>query len=286
VALIELQYRKNYYNSITWNVLEYLSLFLIVMLHEFGHALACRSVGGQANQIVLWPLGGVAYVSPPQRPGAWLWSIAAGPLVNVVLVPILSVLWWLGDSAGWEQTNPNLALYIETVWYVNLVLLVFNMLPVYPLDGGKILFSLLWFVFGRARSLLIATVIGFMGVAGLMAFAIFICSSYPQNGVWLLIVCVFMLWRCIASFKLARQLLRIAKAPRRDGYSCPQCKAAPPMGDFWRCRKCRQKFDVFTSPVACPHCNGPYQRIGCLDCGSPSAPGDWLTGASVQPGPA
>ena len=48
----------------------YLALFSIVLLHEFGHALACRQVGGKADQIVLWPLGGVAYVAPPPRPGA------------------------------------------------------------------------------------------------------------------------------------------------------------------------------------------------------------------------
>ena len=71
-------------------MLEYLALFLIVLMHEFGHALACRQVGGTANRIVLWPLGGVAYVNPPQRPGATLWSIVAGPLVNVVFLPILS----------------------------------------------------------------------------------------------------------------------------------------------------------------------------------------------------
>jgi Zn-dependent protease len=58
------------------------------LFHEFGHALACRQVGGQADLIVLWPLGGVAYVSPPPRPGALLWRIAAGPLVNVLLVPV------------------------------------------------------------------------------------------------------------------------------------------------------------------------------------------------------
>ena len=75
-------------------MLEYLALFVIVLLHEFGHALACRQVGGQADQIVLWPLGGVAYVAPPPRPGATLWSIAAGPLVNVVLVPVLTILWF------------------------------------------------------------------------------------------------------------------------------------------------------------------------------------------------
>src|SRR5712691_9926381 len=92
VALVELQWRAKMYSSPTWNVLEYLTLFAIVTMHEFGHALACRSVGGMANQIVLWPLGGVAYVAPPQRPGAMLWSIAAGPLVNVVLFVILTVV--------------------------------------------------------------------------------------------------------------------------------------------------------------------------------------------------
>ena len=78
VAAFEIGGRAKTYSSLTWNVLEYLALFLIVMLHEYGHALACRQVGGTANQIVLWPLGGVAFVNPPPRPGATLWSIAAG----------------------------------------------------------------------------------------------------------------------------------------------------------------------------------------------------------------
>src|ERR1017187_2002767 len=107
VAAYEINGRTRGYSSLTWNVLEYLALFLIVTLHEFGHALACRQVGGTANQIVLWPLGGVAYVAPPQRPGAMLWSIAAGPLVNVALAPLLSLAWWLGYSAGWGTAMPN-----------------------------------------------------------------------------------------------------------------------------------------------------------------------------------
>src|SRR5438309_9127693 len=88
VAVIEISMRGRRYPSLAWNIAEYLALFLIVTLHEFGHALACRQVGGTANRIVLWPLGGVAYVNPPPRPGATLWSIAAGPLVNVALLPI------------------------------------------------------------------------------------------------------------------------------------------------------------------------------------------------------
>src|ERR1700722_8618423 len=89
MAIYEVQVRENeYHGAIGYNIAEYLALFGIVLLHEFGHALACRSVGGKAERIVLWPLGGVAYVSPPQRPGAMLWSICAGPLVNVALIPL------------------------------------------------------------------------------------------------------------------------------------------------------------------------------------------------------
>src|SRR3979490_1829713 len=101
VAAFEISDRAKRYPSLSWNVLEYLALFLIVMLHEYGHALACRQVGGTANRIVLWPLGGIAFVSPPQRPGAVLWSIAAGPLVNVVLAPIIFGVSYLADAQGW-----------------------------------------------------------------------------------------------------------------------------------------------------------------------------------------
>src|SRR5712692_5525294 len=116
VAAYEINGRTTTYSALTWNVLEYLSLFLIVMLHEFGHALACRQVGGNANRIVLWPLGGVAYVDPPPRPGATLWSIAAGPLVNVALIPILTGLGYLGRSLGWSAAMPNAHALLRAVW--------------------------------------------------------------------------------------------------------------------------------------------------------------------------
>src|SRR5580692_5077855 len=138
VAAYEISTRKGTYSSIGWNVLEYLALFLIVLTHEFGHALACRQVGGTANKIMLWPLGGVAYVDPPPRPGATLWSIAAGPLVNVALIPIFLGLGLLSRSLGWAATMPNADALLHAVWYINAGLLIFNILPIYPLDGGQI----------------------------------------------------------------------------------------------------------------------------------------------------
>src|SRR5512135_1129000 len=104
VAFYGISTRAHRYSSLVWPVLEYLALFVIVLLHEYGHALACRQVGGQANQIVLWPLGGVAYVAPPPRPGAMLWSIAAGPLVNVLLTPVLGAAWVVAQATGWWTT--------------------------------------------------------------------------------------------------------------------------------------------------------------------------------------
>jgi Zn-dependent protease len=153
VAIYSIQYRTHQYSFVGWNAAEYLSLFLIVLMHEFGHQLACRQVGGETRDIVLWPLGGVAYVNPPQRPGAQLWSIAAGPLVNVALVPVLAALWSAGYHLGWSDSHRDLYQLLHNIWVINLVLLIFNMMPVYPLDGGQILRSLLWFVVGRANSL-------------------------------------------------------------------------------------------------------------------------------------
>src|SRR4051812_2611534 len=107
IVLYDIQVASPQYRSYVWNALETLSLFSIVLMHEFGHALACRQVGGKANQIVLWLLGGVAYVSPPQRPGATLWSIAAGPLINVALTPILFGIFAFGKYSGWKDSFPD-----------------------------------------------------------------------------------------------------------------------------------------------------------------------------------
>jgi Zn-dependent protease len=270
VAIYSVQFRTHEYSSMIWNVLEYLSLFAIVLTHEFGHQLACRSVGGQTHNIVLWPLGGVAYVSPPQRPGAQLWSIAAGPLVNVVLVPILSLVVSVSSNLGWYDTNPDAYDLLHNVWWINLGLLIFNMMPIYPLDGGQILRSLLWFPFGRANSLLVASVIGFIGVAGLIGLAIW------AQSIWIGIMSAFILINCWSGLKQARALARIAKIPRRDGFACPSCHTAPPLGELWRCGKCGQAFDTFLTQGVCPHCATQFNVTQCLDCGTSSPFAAWI----------
>jgi Zn-dependent protease len=273
VAVFEINDRANRYSSLTWNVLEYLALFFIVMLHEFGHALACRQVGGVANQIVLWPLGGVAYVDPPPRPGATLWSIAAGPLVNLVLVPILSLIGMLNRSLGWAQAMPNAHAWLRAVWFINLGLLIFNMLPIYPLDGGQILRSLLWFVVGRARSLMAAAIIGLVGVAGFIILAIWMQS------IWFGVLSVFILMNCWTGLRQAQALSRLAKLPRHDGFACPWCKAAPPVGNYWKCGQCGQPFDTFRTQAVCPQCAAQFAATKCLDCGRAHPMSEWMVPA-------
>lgn len=277
VAVFEIQDRARSYSSITWNILEYLALFLIVMLHEFGHSLACRQVGGRANQIVLWPLGGVAYVDPPPRPGATLWSIAAGPLVNVALLPILGASVWLARSQGLPETLPNAYGLLHSVFWINVVLLAFNILPIYPLDGGQILRSLLWFVLGRARSLQVATILGFIGVAGFIGLAIW------MESIWYGALAAFMLLNCWGGLKHAQELLRMEKLPRRQEFACPSCKTSPPRGDLWRCGKCGQPFDTFASGAVCPWCSTQFATTRCLDCGEQRAFNEWVTPTLVAP---
>ncbi|HEX3739850.1 MAG TPA: M50 family metallopeptidase [Terriglobales bacterium] len=275
VAVYEIQSRAGGYSSVAWNILEYLALFVIVTLHEFGHALACRQVGGRANRIVLWPLGGVAYVDPPPRPGATLWSIAAGPLVNVALIAVFEILLSASRSRGWAYSTPDVYRLILNIRQINIWLLVFNVLPIYPLDGGQILRSLLWFVMGRAWSLMVAAVLGLIGAAGFIILAIY------QQSAWLGVIAAFVLLNCWGGFKNAQALLRFSKLPVRHGYSCPTCKTSPPLGPYWRCANCGQAFDTFESRAVCPHCSAQYPNTQCLNCGSQHPLSDWAVQSTI-----
>jgi Zn-dependent protease len=226
------------YTNKLWAVAEYLSLFAIVLLHEFGHALACKSVGGRAERIILWPLGGIAFVQPPMRPWPFLWSIAAGPLVNVVLFPITIVAVVLWGSAHGGQPDAGLAgmaegqlssdagRYLVALTSINAALLVFNILPIYPLDGGQILQAVLWFFMGFARSLRVVAVIGMVVAVGGGIFMLTLGQT------WMVIMALFIGSRAWYGFRLAGDILRAQRAQARlglDGQGPARGAASPPI---------------------------------------------------------
>lgn len=264
-----------------WHALQFLVLFAIVLLHEFGHALACLQVGGLANTIVLWPLGGIAFVKPPQRPGACLWTFAAGPLVNVALVPLLGGLLLLGGSGepfveghvDWSAVSPDLPLFLHAVFQLNLLLLIFNLLPVYPLDGGQILQALLWFVIGRAESLMVASLLGMLVGGCAMLFAS-IAHSLP----WFL-MSAFVVLTAAAGFRHGRMLARLLRSPRRKDAVCPSCKHPPLLGNYWTCHECGTRFDIFEHHGQCPGCGQLYRTTPCPDCYQEHPIGEWFAAA-------
>jgi Zn-dependent protease len=260
VAMYEIEAHNGRYSSIGWSVAEYLSLFLIVLTHEFGHTLACRQVGGTANRIMLWPMGGMAYVDPPQRPGAMLWSIAAGPLVNVALLPVFWGALYAVREMGWRASNPDAYMLIRSMLWIDIILLVFNMLPVYPLDGGKILRSLLWYGVGRAKSLLVSVIVGVVGIVALFALAVVSMDR------WMMLMAAYLGFSCWGGLQQARVLLKREKMPRRQGFACPSCKTPPPLGALWKCSKCEQTFDTFGTRGVCPNCAAQYPTTMCGDC--------------------
>ncbi|HJT88540.1 MAG TPA: site-2 protease family protein [Bryobacteraceae bacterium] len=122
-----------------------LALFASVLLHEFGHTFIAGRYGIRTLEIVMFPIGGVSRPERAPKPREELWVALAGPLVNLLLAILL--LAWVGMQQGFvalaqlrEPTDQNLA---ERIAVGNLLLFAFNLLPAYPMDGGRILRSLI-----------------------------------------------------------------------------------------------------------------------------------------------
>jgi hypothetical protein len=149
-------------------------------------------------------------------------------------------------------------------------------LPIYPLDGGQILRSLLWFVVGRARSLQIAAIVGLTGSGLLLALAVW------QRSMWIGIMAVFLGQRCLLSFRESKNINTLSRLPRHTGFACPSCHQPPPGGPIWICSQCRNRFDPFSTRAVCPHCRTPQSKSGCPQCGTEHPLEEWqATGRRV-----
>ncbi|MGV6814071.1 MAG: site-2 protease family protein [Phycisphaerales bacterium] len=179
------------------------AMLVLVLAHEIGHCVVCRRLGGEVDEVMLWPLGGLSRCRVPEHWRAELLVAIAGPMVNLLLVPVFALPLYvltggfealgfnplvLGASSSVvhfpDGTTVWWLVLLEAMYSINLVLLVFNLLvPMLPLDSARILMALLWKRSGESKAMWqtatiglgVATALGLVGLVfqdGKMLFAI------------------------------------------------------------------------------------------------------------------
>jgi Zn-dependent protease len=171
-----------------------LAFFTCIVLHELGHAVVARATGLPIRGITLFLFGGVAELAEePKTAGGEFLMAVAGPIVSAILGGLFLLLWVVGGSAGWPEPPLRVLFWLGTI---NLIVLAFNLVPAFPLDGGRVLRSILWGITGRLRkatywaSLLgrgFAWVLIFLGV-----LEIVVVPGAALSGIWLAVIGLFL----------------------------------------------------------------------------------------------
>lgn len=156
------------------------SLFICVILHEFGHAIMARRYGVITRDIILSPIGGMARLNRiPEKPSQELAVALAGPMVNVVIATILGLVGWfflpdkltvIGDT---EISIYWIGNFLPLLFWMNIMLVFFNLIPAFPMDGGRVLRAGLAMRFGRLKATKWAAYIGKLIAVLFVALAIY-----------------------------------------------------------------------------------------------------------------
>ncbi len=177
LAPIYIIYQLKWQRDFPWSIIGTLLLLLVsmsicVLLHEFGHALMARRLGVGTRDIIITPIGGLARLERlPQKPFQELLISLAGPGVNLVIALLLAV-YVLGSGRDWVPSLDfdGVTQFPEIMMWINATLFLFNLIPAFPMDGGRILRSGLALLMPHLQATLIA---GALGQAGAIAFSIY-----------------------------------------------------------------------------------------------------------------
>ncbi len=167
VVFLDIQ-RGGTFQTTLFNMALILVLFACVILHELGHALTAKKFNIKTKKITLLPIGGVASLEKmPDKPGEELLVALAGPAVNVIIAVLLSLAIPLRSYFNFDNVvidemlfQPSLPNFLFYLFIANVMLVVFNMIPAFPMDGGRVLRALLSFKLGRVKATAIAATLG------------------------------------------------------------------------------------------------------------------------------
>ncbi|HNN00722.1 MAG TPA: site-2 protease family protein, partial [Turneriella sp.] len=166
-----------------------ITLFGCVVLHEFGHALTARRFGIVTRDITLFPIGGMARMEKmPEKPMQELLVAIAGPMVNVVIAAGLFAYMHFSPTVyliEFPKGPMTPDLFLPTLFLVNVLMAVFNLIPAFPMDGGRILRALLALKFERTRATQIAANLGQVIAIGFVFVGLF-------YNIWLVFIGIFI----------------------------------------------------------------------------------------------
>ncbi len=225
-----------------------LATFTCVVLHELGHALMARYFGIRTLDITLYPIGGVARLERlNDRPIEEFWIALAGPAVNVIIVLLLTPL-LIGGVSLMEEPPTDLVAALQgeygwlgrvlplvgSLWLANAVLILFNLLPTFPMDGGRVLRSLLAWKMGLLRGTQIAVITGRLVTMGALFLLALFASGFLLKNPMLLVVAFFVILagqrelNAIRRQERDRRLAQSEAPSVTEETSWPALDAAPP----------------------------------------------------------
>jgi Zn-dependent protease len=189
-----------------------LAVFFCVVLHELGHALTAARYGVKTRDIILLPVGGVARLERmPDKPLQEFWVALAGPMVNVIIVLLLALIMLAGKGLplGIDFTDPSANGFVENLAVINISLVLFNLIPAFPMDGGRIFRSLLATRIGKSKATRIAAALGQIMALG------FILAGLFYNPV-LILIGVFVFFGAKQEAEALTQHILLDKVPVAD----------------------------------------------------------------------
>ncbi len=169
-----------------------IGLFLSIVFHEFSHSIAARQSGIPMSGITLFIFGGVAEMNDePRNPRSEFWMAIAGPAASLIIGGVFYLFYWLGQNLAWGDPVQGVLVYLALI---NVVLAGFNLIPAYPLDGGRVLRSIIW---GMKNDILQATrtsskIGSGFGIALMVLGGITFLMGNFIGGIWWVLIGMFV----------------------------------------------------------------------------------------------